>query len=1189
MSFFSVLLSIITNPHLLRSLAGLLILAGTWYLCTALGLPSRTRLLIMVGVLLLVAFVQVLLTVRGRRKRNRAAADLESSMIMEADQSIVTAETGQKRVREDARRELEAAIEVLKRSQLADGRGGRAALYVLPWYLVLGSEYSGKSSLIRNSGLQPPDKGPGELRGIGASANFEWWFTNHAVLLEADKRFASVSGVKTAERDWEVFMATLRKQRPRVALNGVVITVSAADLMQGTPAEIDAQAKLMRRRLDLISNELNLILPVYLVVTKLDLVQGCDDYFAGLAGAGAEQIFGCTLRTANLRGAALEKTLAAELDLLYQQLCRRRQMRLVLEDYRTRRDGTYLFPLQLRGLGGNLQRFAQVLCESNVYGRNPLLRGFYFTSVGGAGRVSDLVRGELSRILGLPAPAGEDAGIGVPLFLRGFFRKVLLPDRDIARPTRGAARRMRHVRWVVQAAAFGALVLAGVWMWSRYANNRDLVQEIGDMTAKVAHLDVREFRKLNEVDGALTELDALRGRLAYLDERASVGAPLLNAGFYRGNDLNERARGVYLERFVDVVVPPLLADLRFYLLNYQDKTPDQYYDAYSVRKMLQRLDRADTSLVIETAQMLAVSGGASISASAQARLATHLRFALQHRGELQVLMERRNLVWEPKQSEFDSHLQAYFPSGLEAGNHYDSIIGRINADHRDLAYPLQKFAPDTRMLDLRDDPGGGDWREIPASFTIKGWSDHVSVALGDTQKLAADMQWMSETLRENRVSNRDDLLRAYVDDYLLHWQRFLSSVTLAPQSTLVGASNLLNEVEAKDSAYWKLLDVAARNLDFEDICGKSEPEVAKELSRITAAFKPLHDLLAGSRDKPPFSEYLISVKALREHIDKRKTNEPAENAAAFTRSVFEKPPMGDEDPIAAALAQADTASGVSGRPVNPECSRALCDYLSQPAWAAWQAYLRETETHLNRLWKAVHAQFADLRGKYPLVRENVGENTENVSLGRFAEFFRGDGTLQSFMDQHLSGYLESEGHFPKKRYNQALGLTEDARIALNNGARLGRVFFADDPKSPSFKFQVTAHRGRVVPQNGLLPPKTKFAFGGKEVGNDWGPDAVEEFDWPPKAGTGAEIRAEFANNGPLLKVNGGGSDWALFRLIDKADKKPAEAQEFELSWRITVPGHAAEAVIPLRFAMRREDHVFLRTSTEFSCPESLFR
>ena len=55
---------------------------------------------------------------------------------------------------DEIRAEFEKAINALKSSKL--GRGRRDALYILPWYLIIGPPGSGKTTALRNSGLEFP-------------------------------------------------------------------------------------------------------------------------------------------------------------------------------------------------------------------------------------------------------------------------------------------------------------------------------------------------------------------------------------------------------------------------------------------------------------------------------------------------------------------------------------------------------------------------------------------------------------------------------------------------------------------------------------------------------------------------------------------------------------------------------------------------------------------------------------------------------------------------------------------------------------------------------------------------------------------------------------------------------------------------------------------------------------------------
>jgi hypothetical protein len=234
-------LTLILNPRVFLILVMVVLMGLVFSLGNRLGLGPLARYLIMAGILLLIVLVVILWRLRKRRKESET---IEHSMIMEAAPPPDAGEE-EKRERERAKRELAEAVATLKRSPVA---GGGSALAVLPWYLVLGAAESGKSALIRQSGLPFPGTGGEEFQGVSDAVNCDWWFTNQAVILEAKRRFLEAGD--EADEDWRTFLGFLGKARPRVPLNGVVVTVAADALMAGEAADLEARAGRLRQRLD---------------------------------------------------------------------------------------------------------------------------------------------------------------------------------------------------------------------------------------------------------------------------------------------------------------------------------------------------------------------------------------------------------------------------------------------------------------------------------------------------------------------------------------------------------------------------------------------------------------------------------------------------------------------------------------------------------------------------------------------------------------------------------------------------------------------------------------------------------------------------------------------------------------------------------------------------------------------------
>jgi len=1190
MNAISLLFGFLSNPRQLISIGGIALIAMVYFLGPRFGLHGTPRLIVVLSLVALFIILQVVLFLRRKSQKNQAAADLETSMIMEADKSVAAAEAGQKRAREDARRELVAAIDVLKKSNLANGRGGKAALYVLPWYVVLGAGYSGKSSLIANSGLQSPGKGPGELRGIGASSNCEWWFTNHAVFLEADRRFSALAGAKAAETDWETYLTTLGKQRSQTALNGAVLTISAADLMQNSTSNLEEQARLLRQRLDTMAEKLQLVFPVYLMVTKLDLVQGCNEFFDGLAGSGTDQIFGATLRASQMRSGKTEELVGTEFERLYQNLCRRRQMRLTQPEHATVREGTFLFPLQLRSLSKNLQRFVRVLCEPNAYGRNPLLRGFYFSSAGGEGEVSDRVVHDMNRILGLPSPTFSQATPDRPLFLRGFFRKVLVPDRDIARPTRGAARRTLLVRRVAQIAAL--VVLSGfiVNLCVSFGRSQYLISQTEDRARSATTAVLAEHNdRVAQVDEQLAKLDPLRLQLEKLDRAGRGISQVIWMGLNRGERVNTAARELYLQRFTDVVSEPYVKELELWLLKSRPLTSEfpEYYKRYQAYRMLFAPTRGDSSLVTEVLQAILTENAVDgrISEGSLDRIRRHVVYAMSHAEEMEVHSNEKLQMERQVVANADSYISEFWTPN----DYYRRVIANANDKRRDLRFNLGRLSQASTMLKLHDNLTAAMANEVPASFTRSGWDEEISKSLGNIDEtLARDAWLLPQRMMDQKAILKTELLNLYADDYVQHWRRFLSAVELVKPSDMSSARALLRNLRSDEFPYQQLLDQAEYNLTLGQDGDIADAEVLNTLNRITGSFAALHAFQKNQNhgdENSPQDELIALIEAIENKLEEQDQGRAAQqNAAAFTRAVVEAG-RADESIIGQFMSFASQRCYNTDIGGQQGSNQAFESVLRLPGLHAWQAFLRDTERHLDELWEdAVYSPFnSDLKAKYPFSTSAVNE----VALGDFGDFFGGGGVLNEFVDAHLAPYIDQRTFAPRLIYDNGLLLTEEAVNALFKGGQIKSAFFAAGENNPHFDFTLTPEQARVSGRENLWVSRTYFAIGEQKFGFGGGSEPPKNLVWPP-AEPGASIRVQLTDESTVIVTTQAGY-WGLFRMMQLAESSAEGSARFRRTWKRSLSNSTGEIVVPCRLNFRKAVHPFIPGILNFDCPSQLHR
>lgn len=92
-------------------------------------------------------------------------------------------------------------------------------------------------------------------------------------------------------RGW-VFLGLLKKQRARRPIDGAFIAISLSDLLLGSDAERAAHAAAIRQRIQELYTQLGVRFPIYLMLTKLDLVPGFMEYFDTLEQGRADSGLG---------------------------------------------------------------------------------------------------------------------------------------------------------------------------------------------------------------------------------------------------------------------------------------------------------------------------------------------------------------------------------------------------------------------------------------------------------------------------------------------------------------------------------------------------------------------------------------------------------------------------------------------------------------------------------------------------------------------------------------------------------------------------------------------------------------------------------------------------------------------------------------------------------------------------------
>jgi type VI secretion system protein ImpL len=535
---------------MLKFIFGAIFIALSWALALVFKehVPMWTAGLatgVIAGSLLIYAIIKMVIA-------RRAAAAIEKGL---RDQAM--------RQREGMRPDLEAqisameaefnkAVSTLKGSKL--GRSGKDVLGILPWYVIIGPPGSGKTTAIQTCGLKFPMGRNSSVRGVGGTRNCAWWMTNEAIILDTAGRWS----VEDDDRDeWLAFLDLLKKTRPKRPVNGILLAVSTTE-MQGTEDELADLARALRERIDEVIGRLEMVVPVYLLITKCDLLPGFIETFGDFGDKDRGQIWGFTLPLVSEHADHVE-AVAQHFDDLGETLERKAFLRMGEERRVEARENIRAFPQQFDSLRQGLIDLVANLFDQNVYRDGPIMRGVYFSSGTQEGRPIDRVMASMAEAFGV-RPRMEATAPTKPksYFVRDVFQHVVFPDRDLAVASAGALRRQRLMRWGIAAAALVVSVAALILPISSYLENDRFVTASRTFVEHLARSRAEAVREKGRGESApftIAPLESAEPTSARLAGFASNGPDVsLRFGLYPGESLMMPLR-MAVER---LVVRPVL-------------------------------------------------------------------------------------------------------------------------------------------------------------------------------------------------------------------------------------------------------------------------------------------------------------------------------------------------------------------------------------------------------------------------------------------------------------------------------------------------------------------------------------------------------------------------------------------------------------------------------------------------------
>ena len=1081
--------------------------------------------------------------------------------------------------------QVRGAVRALLNSHLGATRG-RGALYELPWLLVLGPPGAGKTSLIRNSGLSFPLAPAGDP---DLAPGCRWNFSSQGVLLDVPGRHACP---EDEPAEWLEFLRQLRRQRPGGPLDGLLLTLPLPELRG---PECAARAGQLRCRISELEAILGRKVPVYLLITKMDLLPGFASFFEDLTAAERSQAWGAAL--GHPQGPAFDpvRAVAGHFAQLHQGLSEHGARQLAQHPSNQDRPALTTFPLAFRQLGPALATFTEHLAGQDPYHVRPFLRGFYFAStLQEPAAPADLLPGfDLGTASGARAPRPGSH----PCFLAQLFSQVIFPDRSLARQL--GARRQAAVRlaWLGGGLSFLAL-LATAWTWSYLGNRRVIAAAQADLDQAGPLLASQ--RLADRLQG----LDLLRSRLEAIGAPRQGGRPRIPGwGLHQGRRLERILRQRYFAGLSELMLAPVREHLERTLAQALRPAP-------AARPRPPRPKPQPPAAVYRVAHAVTAAGARLPPASGRGpeqlynALKTYLMLSDRSRMEAAHLSDQLPRCWRP-------FLEAGRGRGGDrrvldlagrAVNFYVSQIGTpdlpvignrpelvaearrvLRGQARRLSPAEQvyqrlkargntEFEPMTvaRLLQDRDLDLLTGSHAVPGSFTREAYGKFFRTALQNGGQDGPGPDWVLAAPGPGAgpAGLRNDLEALYRADYCREWDAFLQGLTIHGIGDPAGAAAALGRLgDPQESPLKTLLARAAEETSWDNpgalekslaglkqnalgrtsrLLGARPPAAPPGPGPVGSHFSGLAVLAGpGGGTAAPLDGYLQLLQKARTRLGAiAQSGDPYAGARELLQCTL----LGAGSELAEAHHYLETT--LLAR-VDGHGREQLRPLLLRPLVQAFAALVPAAQQDINRAWaQEVWGPWSALSGKYPFA-----DSGNEATLADIRTFLRpGEGTLARFMARHLGPLLDRQGQrlAPRHWGGRGVAFREDFLAAVGRLEQAGTGL----QEAPPARFEL-----QPVPTPGLR--EILLEIDGQKLHYRNGPQTWTGFSWPGQAShQGARLQVVAATGAPA-QVHSAPGRLGLMRLLEVARVEAPDSAEASLEWPApAVPGR-------IRFNYRR--------------------
>ncbi|EKM3679132.1 type VI secretion system membrane subunit TssM [Vibrio alginolyticus] len=1032
------------------------------------------------------------------------------------------------------RERIEQAVKVVTKTHK-----GKRSLYDLPWYVLIGPPGTGKTTVLKQSGLEFPlgdSLGSDSIAGVGGTRHCDWWFANKAVLIDTAGRYTTQdSQEKVDSKAWHGFLGLLKKYRTQRPINGAIVTISLASVMSQTRTERSLHARAIKSRLQELKNQLGMQFPIYVLLTKMDLVAGFNEFFADLSKEEREELFGFMFPREVDDERGVISLFNKEFHGMLERLDARMLRILETEDDLDKRALIFEFPKQLRVLQANLDEFLAEIFAQNSFEEPALIRGVFMLSSVQEGLPVDKLMNESTNGLGLNRLALAKSQTGShSYFVKNLFDKVIFKEQLLGTVNRHYQKQSGWMRRGVYIGCTTLLLGASALWFMSYKWNSQLIVDTNEQASHIdAMIGAQSLDFEADIVSAVETLDKLMtlplGKQSDYGDADSVK----RFGLYQGDKVSQAANNAYSDALTQYYAPLLLDSLVSEMESNQQHR-EYLYETLKTYLMLFNPDKYQQDEVLAW---------------------FNFYFERQYPGELNADLRRRLLQHTQYLLGNDGQGFTYNTAAVTSAR---EVLTQMSLPER--AYQRMKIqfskshVPSFRLTDVLGPKGLEQFERasgkplsqgISGFYTYNGFHSIFQIQINRTVKSLMEENWVyGDDLKAHEI-DQDSAIQGvqsrYYQDYVNEWKTLIEDIQLKQAPSLELATEQARVLSGVERPIESLLRAIQKEVALSKVSLSENQKAASEVAGKVAKVKfsntadrldmylpeenGFNVALPGKEVESHFSEILRLGEQDFDDIQQAMVNlrsylsdlsSSGNNQKIAYKSILDGTVTQD---VAASFAR---AKELLPRPFN--------QWLGELSQESVKFAESGSKDHLNQLWvtQVVRPYQRTIAGRYPFEPNASRE----VRLKDFKRFFGYGGTLDAFFQEYLEPFVDTSKS--RWRLEKEIGVRPETLMVFQRAQRIRQSFFESD-NSLRVEFgmkpvYLDQHITRFV-----------LELGGQDLVYKHGPARAKSLSWPAGQDqtrivfTPPESKREIAHTYE--------GEWGIFKLLDQSLKARPESRK----------------------------------------------